>query len=60
MPSNDRGHKKTTIELSIIAVDIIKEVSFLLFGFRIVDICDLLRRNTPCDQLVTNIVGNHI
>ena len=31
------------------AADFIKEVSFLLFGFRIVDICDFLRRDTPCD-----------
>lgn len=60
MPSNDRGHKKTTIEPSIIAVDIIKEVSFLLFRLSIVDICDLACRDTLSDQLVTNIVGNHI
>ena len=60
MPSNDRGHKKTAIEPSIIAVDIIKEVRFLLFGFRIMDICDLACRNALCDQLVTNIVGNSI
>jgi len=56
MPSNEiEGIKKNT-EHSIIAVDIIKEVSFLLFRLSVVDICDLLRRDTPCDQLVTNIV----
>ena len=50
--------RRTEQNTNLTITDFIKKIGFLLFGFRIVDICDFLRRDTPCYQLVTNIVIN--
>ena len=50
--------RRTEQNTNLTITDFIKKIGFLLFSFRIVNVCNFLRRDTPCDQLVTNIVIN--
>ena len=41
--------RRTEQNTNLTITDFIKKIGFLLFSFRIVDICNFLRRDTPCD-----------